>query len=53
MLVAIAKSVFSIVPRIEARASFKRAMIRPLIAFGGWMTVSNVLGPLAVIALKA
>ncbi len=29
-------------------AAFDRSLVRPLISFGGWVTVSNVIGPLMV-----
>lgn len=37
-----------LVPGLMHRAKFERAMVRPLITFGGWMTVSNILSPLMV-----
>lgn len=27
---------------------FEKALVRPMVTFGGWMTVSNVLGPLLI-----
>ena len=35
-------------PALRSSGSVHRAMIRPLISFGGWMTVSNIVGPLMV-----
>jgi O-antigen/teichoic acid export membrane protein len=35
-------------PELKARISMDRAMVRPLLKFGGWMTVSNVISPLTV-----
>lgn len=37
-----------VVPSIRGRPSLHAELIRPLIAFGGWMTVSNVISPLMV-----
>jgi len=37
-----------IVPELRHRIAWRRDAIRPLIQFGGWMTVSNVVGPLMV-----
>ena len=35
-------------PALRHSASIHRAMVRPLINFGGWMTVTNIVGPLMV-----
>jgi O-antigen/teichoic acid export membrane protein len=35
-----------ILPGLRANISPKRDMVRPLLAFGGWMTVSNIVGPM-------
>ena len=35
-------------PDLRHSVSMHRAMVRPLISFGGWMTVTNVVGPLMV-----
>lgn len=35
-------------PALRHSVSIHRAMIRPLISFGGWMTVTNIVGPLMV-----
>ncbi len=35
-------------PTLRHSVSIHRAMVRPLISFGGWMTVTNVVGPLMV-----
>jgi O-antigen/teichoic acid export membrane protein len=37
-----------IVPDLRHRISWRHDAIRPLLQFGGWMTVSNVVGPLMV-----
>lgn len=37
-------------PALKQRLRFNIAMARPLLVFGGWMTVSNVVGPLMVYA---
>ena len=39
-----------VVPALAGRLRFERAMLRPLLNFGGWMTVSNIVGPLMVYA---
>lgn len=41
---------FRLCPELKLRLKFKGDMVRPLVAFGGWMTVSNVVGPLMVYA---
>ena len=35
-------------PALRSSGSVHRAMIKPLISFGGWMTVTNIVGPLMV-----
>jgi len=35
-------------PDLRQSARINRAMVRPLISFGGWMTVSNIVSPLMV-----
>lgn len=35
-------------PALRHSVSLNRAMVRPLINFGSWMTVSNIVGPLMV-----
>jgi O-antigen/teichoic acid export membrane protein len=37
-----------IVPELRERIAWRRDSIRPLLRFGGWMTVSNIVGPLMV-----
>ena len=37
-------------PELSAGLRFKKTMVRPLVACGGWMTISNVVGPLMVYA---
>ncbi len=37
---------FRVLPELRAKISPKLNMVRPLFAFGGWMTVSNVVSPL-------
>jgi O-antigen/teichoic acid export membrane protein len=37
-----------IVPGLTGRFSWQSCEVRPLLRFGGWMTVSNVVGPLMV-----
>jgi len=41
---------FRLCPELKRRLKFSGDMVRPLVAFGGWMTVSNVVGPLMVYA---
>lgn len=41
---------FVVVPGLSGQMQFDRALLRPLLSFGGWMTVSNVVGPLMVYA---
>ena len=35
-------------PALRYSVSIHRAMVRPLISFGGWMTVTNIVGPLMI-----
>lgn len=35
-------------PALRQSVGMHRAMVRPLINFGGWMTVTNIVGPLMV-----
>ncbi len=35
-------------PDLRTSASINRVMVKPLISFGGWMTVSNIVSPLMV-----
>jgi O-antigen/teichoic acid export membrane protein len=37
---------FRIIPSIGQEIRIKRCMIRPLFSFGGWLTVSNIVGPM-------
>lgn len=37
-----------IVPALRSAAAFDRGLVGPLLSFGGWLTVSNVVGPLMV-----
>lgn len=39
---------FYALPGLKHRISFQRSALGPLLSFGSWMTVSNVLGPLMV-----
>jgi len=41
---------FLIVPALAVQSKFDRALLRPLLSFGGWMTLSNIVGPLMVYA---
>ena len=41
---------FRLCPELKRGLKFNQDMVRPLVAFGGWMTVSNVVGPLMVYA---
>jgi O-antigen/teichoic acid export membrane protein len=36
------------VPRLKEGITFQRSIMKPLFSFGGWMTVSNIIGPLMV-----
>jgi O-antigen/teichoic acid export membrane protein len=35
-------------PALRHRFAFDKALLRPLFSFGGWMTVSNIVGPMMV-----
>jgi len=35
-----------VVPELRTRARFDRRLTGPLLSFGGWMTISNIVGPL-------
>ena len=37
-----------IIPTLRLNIKLQRIMVRPLISFGGWMTVSNIVGPVMV-----
>lgn len=39
---------FHAIPGLHKKILFERAVIAPLLRFGGWMTVTNVIGPLMV-----
>jgi O-antigen/teichoic acid export membrane protein len=39
---------FRVEPAIRASARFEASFFRPLLTFGGWMTVTNIVGPLMV-----
>lgn len=39
---------FATLPTLRANIVFDRSLIRPLVVFGGWMTVSNVISPILV-----
>jgi O-antigen/teichoic acid export membrane protein len=41
---------FRAFPALRGSMSFHRASVRPLVHFGGWMTVTNIVGPLMVSA---
>jgi O-antigen/teichoic acid export membrane protein len=41
---------FRLCPELKYELKFNVLMVRPLLAFGGWMTVSNIVGPLMVYA---
>lgn len=41
---------FRLCPELKRGLKFNGDMVRPLVAVGGWMTVSNVVGPLMVYA---
>lgn len=49
-LVALAWMCLSVVPGLRVVGGVERARIAPLIRFGGWLTVSNVIGPLMLYA---
>ena len=37
-----------VVPGLFRRFAFSRLQVRPMLGFGGWMTVTNVVGPMMV-----
>ena len=39
---------FKVQPELRHQIAWRRAFVGPLMRFGGWMTVSNVIGPLMV-----
>jgi O-antigen/teichoic acid export membrane protein len=39
---------YAAVPALRRRLSFDRRMLRPLVAYGGWITVTSVVSPLMV-----
>lgn len=39
---------FRVLPQLRARVRVQRAEVGPLFRFGGWMTVTNIVGPLMV-----
>jgi O-antigen/teichoic acid export membrane protein len=39
---------FKVQPELRHRIAWQRSLVGPLMRFGGWMTVSNVIGPLMV-----
>lgn len=39
---------FKVRPALRQEIAWRRAFVGPLLRFGGWMTVSNVIGPLMV-----
>ncbi len=41
---------FFILPRLKKDIDIERSLIRPMISFGGWLTVSNIVGPLLLYA---
>ena len=47
-LIAYAVLCLYVEPALRRSVSFDRGMVRPLINFGGWMTVSNIVGPFMV-----
>ena len=38
----------NVLPALRYNIGVRRAMVRPLLSFGSWMTVSNIVGPLMV-----
>jgi O-antigen/teichoic acid export membrane protein len=48
MLACLAHLLFCVfvVPTLRSGLAFQRAFLGPLLRFGGWMTVTNVIGPL-------
>ncbi len=45
-LVAYAVICYRVMPNVRERARFSKSQIRELLAFGGWLTLSNIAGPL-------
>lgn len=39
---------FRVIPKLRHGLGLQRALVKPLLAFGGWITVSNIVGPLMV-----
>jgi len=39
---------FKVEPALRRSVCIHRSMVRPLLNFGGWMTVSNIVGPLMI-----
>lgn len=39
---------FRVFPLMRTGPVFRRSVVKPLLSFGGWMTVTNVIGPLMV-----
>ena len=39
---------FRILPDLKRRFLFQRSLVQPLLRFGGWMTVSNIISPIMV-----
>ncbi len=37
-----------VVPKLRHGFVFKSSLLKPMLSFGGWMTVSNIVGPLMV-----
>ncbi len=37
-------------PELKALVDVRRVLVRPLVSFGGWMTVSNIVGPIMMYA---
>ncbi len=40
----------ALIPSLAGQCAFDRTLLRPLISFGGWMTLSNLISPLMVYA---
>jgi O-antigen/teichoic acid export membrane protein len=36
------------IPDLKRKVRFNRSLLKPLLKFGGWMTITNVIGPLLV-----
>jgi len=39
---------FKVVPELRLQMRVKRESLKPLLSFGGWMTVTNIIGPVMV-----